>query len=291
MIKDPHVIDRFSAIPFVIKILFNETFLSHATGFIYKYENKDYLITNWHVMSGRHAVNKRPLNDYSALPNVLQIFPTVYDGKTCRRLNSGIKINLRNSDDSSYLWLEHPLYSNEVDVSAIEIPEPQEKLAHVNMVFDRETCYETHIAQDVFILGYPLENYIISGFPIWKRGTIATSPAFNVSGTPKYLIDTATRSGMSGSPVFASFLNTGFRRATGELVRPGKDKLRDSDFSCAFPIFEFIGVYSSRIGDPSVNDTLQLGNVWKASVIEEIIMGNKLYEESFKEAIEGEVID
>ncbi len=99
-----------------------------------------------------------------------------------------------------------------------------------------------------------------------------------MSNLPKYLIDSATRSGMSGSPVFASFLNNRYNRSSGELVGPG-DKLAPTDFSCTMPAFEFIGVYSSRLGDPIINDTLQLGNVWKSSVIEEIINGSKFYVE------------
>ena len=40
-------------------------------------------------------------------------------------------------------------------------------------------------------------------FPIWKRGSIASEPEIPIDGKPMFYIDTATRQGMSGAPVFA----------------------------------------------------------------------------------------
>ena len=229
MVKDPSIVDQFSAIPFVIQISFNNIYLSHATGFIYSYKNKNYLITNWHVLSGRNAETENPLDKNQSIPNNLTIYPTIAESNRCRRLTEGIKINLQREDDS-YLWLEHPEFSNNVDVAAIEIPNHDyQGLVNINSVINETVSFETYIAQDVFILGYPLEYYLIRGFPIWKRGTIATPPMFNVSDLPKYLIDTATRSGMSGSPVFASFLNNRFRKLSGELT----NVITNDSFFCA----------------------------------------------------------
>jgi hypothetical protein len=225
------------------------------------------------------TLTRDALHKDAALPNNLTIYPTICESNNgYRRLSAGIKINLCK-DDSSYLWLEHPKFFNEVDVAAIALTDVSDldskELSNINKVISPSDCYETYIAQDVFILGYPLEekDCSIAGFPIWKRGTIATPPMFNVSNLPKYLIDSATRSGMSGSPVFASFMNSRFRKLTGELTM---EATADS-FFCSMPKFKFLGIYSSRLGDPKENDTLQLGNVWKTYIIEEIITGNKLY--------------
>ncbi len=121
MIKDPLTVDLISTIPFIIQTRFNDTYLSHATGFIYKSKDKNYLITNWHVMSGRHAQTKQPLHEHLATPNNLTIYPSIREGKFCQRISSGIRIDLFNEERDSFLWLEHPEFSNEIDVAAIEL--------------------------------------------------------------------------------------------------------------------------------------------------------------------------
>jgi hypothetical protein len=74
---------------------------------------------------------------------------------------------------------------------------------------------------------------------------------------PKILIDTATRSGMSGSPVLVIHRGLHRERSAPDRWSVGTAKA-------------FAGVYSSRVGDST---GLQLGTVWKASVIDEIIDG------------------
>jgi hypothetical protein len=114
----------------------------------------------------------------------------------------------------------------------------------------------------VYVLGYP---YDINGgkeLPIWKRGSIATEPSINIDNLPKILIDTATRPGMSGSPVI-------YRRS-GIIYKD--DSMELSKDTIIGTISGFLGVYSGRI---NAKDTLeaQLGIVWKEEVIEEILKG------------------
>ena len=71
------------------------------------------------------------------------------------------------------------------------------------------------------------------------------------------LIDTATRSGMSGSPVIIK------RTGVHGLVE-------DERFSTAAG---FVGIYSGRYGVSSNKGYVQLGIVWRKEVIEEIITG------------------
>jgi hypothetical protein len=56
---------------------------------------------------------------------------------------------------------------------------------------------------DAFVLGYPRGMSGGGHFPVWKRATIATEPDIDLDGLPRFYIDTATREGMSGSPVYA----------------------------------------------------------------------------------------
>lgn len=92
--------------------------------------------------------------------------------------------------------------------------------------------------------------------PVWKRGTVATEPTLEIDALPKFLIDTATRNGMSGAPVVMH--RNGFHN-------PGN--LKDSFFAV---IESFVGVYSGRYGADSELEA-QLGIVWRETVIDEIL--------------------
>lgn len=47
-------IDYLSFSSFYVETYFNEHILSNATAFCYKKQNQYYLVSNWHVMSGRY---------------------------------------------------------------------------------------------------------------------------------------------------------------------------------------------------------------------------------------------
>lgn len=105
------------------------------------------------------------------------------------------------------------------------------------------------IGIEAFILGYPF-GIGVSTLPIWKRASVASEPSVKISGKPCFYVDTASRPGMSGSPVILRH-----RMAIG-------------------PPTTFIGVYSGRIGS---EDELQaqLGIVWRAEVIDQIITAGR----------------
>jgi hypothetical protein len=75
-----------------------------------------------------------------------------------------------------------------------------------------------------------------------------------------YLIDTASRPGMSGSPVI-------LRSWTNLMVDPGVMGISDR------PLNRLIGVYSGRL-DAEKSDA-QIGMVWHESFIPEIIDAQK----------------
>ena len=57
-----------------IETYFNETFLSNATGFVLESKNNFYLITNRHVLTGRHQDTDEPLHSMKAIPNKIKIY-------------------------------------------------------------------------------------------------------------------------------------------------------------------------------------------------------------------------
>src|SRR6478672_13030503 len=111
---------------------------------------------------------------------------------------------------------------------------------------------EIRIGMDVFILGYPF-GAKPPGLPVWKRGSIASEPDLVRQTTGFYLIDTASRPGMSGSPVILRSWTSPDGRAREPLNR-------------------LIGVYSGRLGADVAE--AQIGMVWHESFIPEIIDDN-----------------
>ncbi|CUI84843.1 trypsin-like peptidase domain-containing protein [Achromobacter sp. 2789STDY5608621] len=239
---------------------FNEVELSTATAFFVLRKSKMYLITNWHVVSGRNPETGKCLSDTCALPNNL----LVRVHKNSEHIEfSDFEIPLFDGSCNK-LWLEHPSFKERVDVVALEVCIPN----HLS-VFDIENFIEPFnedteeaVATDVFVIGYPFGRSVEGIFPIWKRASVASEPCIDVDGLPKILVDTASRSGMSGSPVMLYE-----KRAIGVCDGvPGQPGARLSNF-----LMKLVGVYSGRIGVDDENIKAQLGVVWKSVVIDEII--------------------
>ena len=114
---------------------------------------------------------------------------------------------------------------------------------------------------DSFVLGFPEGMLGGARFPIWKRASIASEPDIDIDDLPKLYVDTATRNGMSGAPVYLQ---------KSGLITPEGKTMKESYFGVAY---KFIGIYSGRIGEDAFN--AQLGIVWKEKAILETIHGNQ----------------
>jgi len=243
---------------------FNETDLviSSGTGFIYKCDDIYYLITNWHNVAGRDPNTGRCLSESLATPDVIT---TLF--RSHNNPGSGVRKEIelyKNSHNSEPLWFEHPEHGNKVDVVAIPLKKGIENEHHIfpinEVEFDDE--YKSEVSDDVYVIGYPFFEITYAQLPIWKKGSIASEPDINIDQQPKFLIDTATRSGLSGSPVI-------MQRIGIHGLIDGK-MLGDSTIG---RIRNFVGIYSGRVGQGEFK--AQLGIVWKQCVIDEIIKGNK----------------
>ncbi len=225
-----------------------------ATCFFVKRHDVTFLITNWHVVTGRNPRTLEIMNTQGLIPDQIKV-AIFKDQQTVERAD--IILDLYKNDGTP-LWKEHPTHKQNVDVVAIEVNIP-DGLA-VSYV---EECIESFndktqvgIADDVFVLGFPFGLSVAEKFPIWKRASVASEPLLDAEGLPLLYVDTSTRSGMSGSPVV-------YRQRRGvSLMSKGKNEF-SRYYMC------FVGVYSGRIGE-NKDFTVQLGKVWKASVIDEI---------------------
>jgi trypsin-like peptidase len=223
-------IDEFSLTTVPIDLHFNGQPLSKGTAFTWERDNKHYLITNWHNVSGRNPNNDRHLSPTAAEPNIL------YGSFNTKGKNIGDKDLVRiyiRQDSGEANWLVHPTHKRKIDVVAIPLTGDFVSSIHfysINKMGSPDLL--VGIGMDVFVLGYPFGPGK-TGLPVWKRGSIASEPDL-VPHVEKYLlVDTASRPGMSGSPVILRSYGTHVSRGGVSLTLGAANK--------------FIGVYSGRL--------------------------------------------
>jgi hypothetical protein len=246
------------------------TLMASCTGFLYEFEEEIFVITNGHNVTRMNPEQTNRITNSAAFPTKIhtKLRETDFDNPNKIYLGKDVSIQLYEDEDfTKPLWYIHPTHGYFVDVIAI----PLEKISNIpsilklfpinKMEFNIDYC--PIVADDVFILGYPLNIVTELEFPIWKRGSIATEPIIEIDNLPKFYVDTASRSGMSGSPVIMS--RTGLHN-----YRKGEDTGKEMIGT----VTNFVGIYSGRLG---ANDMLeaQLGIVWKERVILEILKAKK----------------
>jgi hypothetical protein len=242
-------IDPLSARPlYLIQINGNEP-LGTATGFIVEKENKHYLITNWHVVSGLNPKTGETLSPKGKTPDALLIWHHGKQLGTWKR-----KREMLVDDTGNKRWLEHKK-GKLIDIAAlpleavtddIQIYSLDLSLAEVNMV--------PEVAMPVSIIGFPVGLTSAGFLPIWKTGHIASEPNLNYQNEPLFLIDATTRGGMSGSPVV-------LRMSGGYKTRDGNTIMSSSGYRT-----RFLGIYSGRLPRDS-----EIGRVWRPELINEIL--------------------
>lgn len=255
-----------------------------ATGFLWEANDKLYLVTNVHCLTGWNFDTNTAIGGF--VPDHVAVnWSLVFsdDDKSGEYLSGRRSANVSLFEkNGTPEWFVHPEFFEKVDVAVIELSDLSlsKFLTHhgalrlstipVNKIdwFD----FEPAVGDEAFVLGFPLSLNGGHGFPLWKRATVATEPSFNISDLPLTLVDTATRRGMSGSPVFIRRSGLTYPRG----ITPPKNALGDDavlgEVNC------FYGVYSGRIIDTDLSEEdnefqAQLGRVWKASVIQEILAG------------------
>lgn len=260
-------------VPLKITTMFNDQEVAIGTAFHYLHKEKQYLVSNWHNATGREPKSNKPKSPTLALPNRFKLsLPQRFkdDGNVVQLGWGDHPLELyEDADHLKPKWLEHPVHGQKVDLIVLEVGGVEKTaLQFANKVCDAKNVPRLRTGMDVFILGYPRGLTGGGKFPIWKRGSIATEPDIDVDDLPLMYVDTATREGMSGAPVFAS--------ENGTWWPEGKTGANDMVFGLGR---RFLGVYSGRIGDDTF--LAQLAMVWKERAIIEIIEGQKTGVSSF----------
>ena len=233
-------IDAYSRTAIPLEMRFRDTRLALGTGFFWRAQERAFLITNWHNVTGKNPNTGEHLSKHAGEPDrvVLQV-----DQLDLRHGTRAEVVLPLRSETNEPLWLEHSM-ARCVDIVALPLPSmPDAALSPINEM--PSVPGTVSVGDETFILGYPF-GIGPSMLPIWKRASIASEPNLPLDGKPCFYVDTASRSGMSGSPVI-------LRRRFG-----------------IGPNTTFVGVYSGRIGAKDELEA-QLGIVWRAELVDQIV--------------------
>lgn len=240
-------LDSLSAVSLQVIGISNGRPIATSSGFIVNRRGKNYLITNWHVVSGKDPnQNYNIINESGLVPDSLRIrFHAKVLGKWIDR-------NESLYDNGKPKWLEHRK-GPQVDVVAIPLSIPVTDNTVSIYPLDlslSDTKLPVKVGMLVYIIGFP-NGISASGFPLWKTGHIASEPGIYISNLPFFMVDATTRGGMSGSPVVVRYEGSYF---DGGFAMMGNS-----------PTIKFLGVYSAQ------SYKIEIGHVWRPEVINEII--------------------
>ncbi|MCY4363217.1 MAG: hypothetical protein OXE42_13710 [Gammaproteobacteria bacterium] len=281
----------YSQCPFELQMYDEQGMIATGSAFFFEINDEWFLITNWHNVSGKHFLENRPLLN-GRFPTRLVAKLSSYDIEDSPEGSFGIvpfDVSIYQNDEP--LWLEHPELSSRCDVIALPLQRPASCPEFMHNAVNRISGARIPVEPGgtVFIVGFPRSISVGFGLPLWKSGYIASEPHYDITigGKPRqfgglsggiklpaFFLDSQTREGMSGSPVFASYFGTW--DTVDPYSRLGPDDPgfweRDDVFLGSKAI-EFVGCYSGRIGPEE--EGAALGMCWRKDVIEKICIAKK----------------
>ena len=287
----------YSQCPFQIQMWHEDRMIATGTAFYYELGGEWFLITNGHNFTGRDFLTGQPLD-----PNPTPEFPTFI--KACMSsyeipntiLPNGtfttIAQRVEIYEQYAPRWFEHPILGRTCDVVALPLPRPENcpKFMHnaANRISDKRIPVIPGVT--VHIIGFPSSISVGFGLPLWKSGYIASEPYYDImiggqpseiggmsNGVtlPAFFVDSQTRKGMSGSPIFAN--HTGMWSLTDpyeEMNMDAPDFWQRDDVVLNGTATEFVGCYSGRVGENEQDAAL--GLCWRKDVLERICVAKKI---------------
>lgn len=252
---------------FVYDIDGNEVLLGRATAFCDTWAGQQYLITNWHNVTGRDPATGQPVALDCVVPSFIRAhflrLHATENGPAFAPVDTfPLDIPIRDARDPC--WIMHES-GQVIDVAAVALPNDERRYVIPMVDVVEEFNPQLEIGEELFILGFPRGLRPIGNPPIWKRASIATEPLWLANEEHCFWVDSATREGMSGSPVIARALS-----AEDNARHIGNEPLKHDTLIVFKKPVALVGVYSGRIG---VRDALeaQIGKVWRAAVIQEML--------------------
>ena len=246
--------------------------VSQGTGFFYvrKRENEQvlFLVTNYHVLTGVAPEEEgAPKGD-----NVEWYFHSdANDSSKVKSVN--FPLFTREKEPT---WITSTNYEN-ADLAVVPIPAALIEACDIRCISEEwyaESDLMVRPTTSCTLVGYPYGFYDKANFlPVWKTGSIASEPEVGFNGNPYFLLDISAFPGMSGAPAFAIAYGT-YESTSGAAKVGGARK--------------FLGIYASMqmlnkemYLEELVNsesslgirdqESLQLGHVWNASLIIDLV--------------------
>lgn len=221
--------------------------IASGTGFIIKSKTKNYLVTNYHVLTNKNPVTGQWLDPRVPIsPNRIAIV------QNAQKLGDHIiKWERLLDDKGNPLWFQNKINNEMVDVVELPLHDTTNitiyPVPYQNIPPDSFAIAPT---DRVFILGFPLGLKSAPFFPIWKSGLIASEPDVDQENKPIVWIDVASFHGMSGSPTYL-ILNEATTKSGSRMMFIGHQTY-------------FMGVFSH--GHPNQ----VYGALWKSSFLKNI---------------------
>lgn len=243
--------------------------LGPATAFLARKNDDFWLITNWHVLSGRNAETEEVMSATGATPVKVSVR---FHSPAGLGAFAEVEIPLVDNDERP-LWLEHPKFGRRVDVAALKVPQGTDGISQITTTDGSTTTTRplisfyaadlaspdpagifVSIGERLSVVGFPIGEDV-QGFPIWTQGFVASEPDLQYRDLPCFLIDSRTRQGQSGSPVFFYSASGQYPSAVG-VTTLGLSQINS----------RLMGVYSGRINAES-----DIGRVWTTQAVIEVI--------------------
>jgi hypothetical protein len=234
-----------------IKMRFDGQLLSTGTAFVSKSSKGPVLITNRHNLTGRHQETKELLSTKGGIPNEIVIAHN-------KKGSFGQWINVIEpilDNDNNPLWIEHPTLKCKADFVALQLTKLQDVELYPYDLNNTGPGILMGPADTLSVVGFPFGLQVGGSLAVWATGFMASEPDIDFDDLPIFLIDCRSRQGQSGSAVIAY-------RSGGAVA------MEDSSTAlfCGESVTKFLGIYSGRINAES-----DLGRVWKASAIKELV--------------------
>jgi hypothetical protein len=249
--------------------------VSQGTGFLFattrgNEPDQVFLVTNYHVVTGNEPQSQAPVKG-----DRLQFYLHTSRDEPTSYFPVNIPLYTKTGEP---VWIQSSQFP-EADVVLVPIVQALYSARGQLFVFsEAHTLIDMKVrpSTEATLLGYPYGFFDTKNFlPVWKTGHLATEPSFDFQGEPVFLVDVSAFPGMSGSPVVAVSQGV-YENEAGEMMTGVQRKLLGV-FSAmrmvkARPTADSSGM-SIDTGTPSPGDSLQLGYVWKASLINDIARG------------------
>lgn len=232
--------------------------LGAATGTLLSAAGKVFLLTNYHVLTGKDPYSDKMTGP--ARPDFLEVSYRTRVGNAEMPKLSPIQHSLYDADNNPLftvlpenqrkLPIETSGLKLAIDIAALELPDVPHDFGF--LPFERPQEFHVPVMERVGIIGFPFALTGTENFPIWLTGSVASDLA-NRPYRKYFLVDARTRPSCSGSLVV-------FNKSGASLHYPG-GKADDRGNTV-----HTLGIYSGRVREES-----DIGIVWHWNTVEQLL--------------------